>query len=321
MATSRLRRAMSGLAAGFVLLAVPQISSAIDWSGVPLHQIVLFYPGQSSWEWILTQSDHSGAKGLREGKDCRDCHEDEQKDIGEKIASGKKLEPRPTAAQRPYIPASVQVAHDATRFYVRISWPNSKRRAPADHGRAAQAMVTMMLGDAHVVEFQRGGCWGACHDDLEGMPSASPGQDLTKYLIESRTKVTRQGGGTHYKSKAQLRDMLRNGTFLEYWQARLNTGKDPVPYDGYILAKRHQGRPSDQVSATAQLKNGHWIVVLSRKLVPNGVHHKDLRPGKTYTVGFAIHDNYATHRRHDVSLEYTLRLDSGSADLIAKSPQ
>jgi cytochrome c-type protein NapC len=50
-------------------LAVP--AQAIDWTGVTERDIVVLYPGQASWEWSLTQDDHSGAKKFREGKDCR----------------------------------------------------------------------------------------------------------------------------------------------------------------------------------------------------------------------------------------------------------
>ena len=29
----------------------------------------------ASFEWALTQTDHSGAKKFREGKNCKDCHQ------------------------------------------------------------------------------------------------------------------------------------------------------------------------------------------------------------------------------------------------------
>jgi cytochrome c-type protein NapC len=305
-------------AAGIVLMSLPVIAQAIDWNGVQTRQITVFYPGQSSWEWVLTQSDHSGARDIRKGETCRHCHEGEEQDIGATIASGKKLEPDPGSVTRSSIPVTVQVAHDADSLYVRLQWPDAAPPAPAAAESDHESMVTMMLGDGQVVEFTRGGCWGACHDDLVGMPSAQPGEDLTKYLIESRTRVTRQGGGTSYKTEDQLQGLLDSGTYLEYWQARLNPGADPTPYDGYILEKRHQGQPSNRVRSEAAHSDGTWSVVLSRRLKADHAQDKDIVPGKTYTVGFAIHDHYATHRHHLVSFEYTLRLDSGDADLLAK---
>ena len=43
---------------------------SIEWDGVKSKQITLFYPGQASWEWVLTKSTHAGAKNFRAGKDC-----------------------------------------------------------------------------------------------------------------------------------------------------------------------------------------------------------------------------------------------------------
>jgi cytochrome c-type protein NapC len=40
-----------------------------------------------------------------------------------------------------------------------------------------------------------------------------------------------------------------------------------------------------------------------------------LEAGKTYTVGFAIHDDYTTARFHHVSLEYKLALDNPEAEI------
>ena len=53
----------ASLAAGFAsLLALsPANAAGINWASVPGKEIVLFYPGQSSWEWALTASDMSGA--------------------------------------------------------------------------------------------------------------------------------------------------------------------------------------------------------------------------------------------------------------------
>jgi cytochrome c-type protein NapC len=41
---------------------------ALDWSGVPERELTLFQPAQASWEWVMTERDHSGAPKFREGK-------------------------------------------------------------------------------------------------------------------------------------------------------------------------------------------------------------------------------------------------------------
>ena len=48
-------------AAFALLLSSP--AAALDWGGVPAREVVLFYPGQGSFEWSLTQTDHSGEIG------------------------------------------------------------------------------------------------------------------------------------------------------------------------------------------------------------------------------------------------------------------
>lgn len=304
-------------AAGAVIFAAIGVpAQAIDWNAVAEQEVTLLYPGQGSWEWALTQDDHSGAKKFREGKNCFACHKGEEKDIGEKIATGKKLEPAPIPGKPGSLKLKLKTAHDGERLYFRFEWSAAKPTGgkPMDPKHAAR--VTVMLDDGGVKEAARAGCWGSCHDDAEGMASAPADKEITKYLVASRTKVSRQGGGENYKSSAELRQLMQQGTFLEYWQARLNPGQSVQAVDGYILDQRHENA-SPAVSAEAKLDGNKWVVVLSRKLRAGGESHKDLVSGKTYTVGFAVHDDHTKHRFHYVSFERTLVLDQGKADLVA----
>jgi len=289
---------------------------AIDWNSVQGKEVVLFYPGQASFEWALTQSDHSGAPKFREGKNCEECHRGEEAKIGDLIVSGKKLEPNPIPGKRGSIKSTVKIAHDADRLYVRIEWPDGPPLSAPHIDKEFEVKATVMIGTDAVVEAKRAGCWGSCHDDAIGMASDPPNADLTKYLARSRTKITRQGGGENFKPASDIQKLLNDGIFLEFWQARLNKGKPAVPAGGYILDKRHQ-LDNPPVAAEASFANGMWTVVLSRKLVMGQPGHNDLVPGQTYHIGFAIHDAYAEHRFHHVTFGYSLVLDSGSADFVA----
>jgi len=302
-------------AVALTALASPP-AAALDWSGVPAKEIVLFYTGQASFEWALTQADHSGAKKFKEGKTCLECHGGEEADIGARIAAGQKLEPSPIAGKAGSIKATVQAANDGDRLYLRIAWPEPAAPSGAKMDPDFEVKVTMMIDDGTLVEAKRAGCWGTCHDDAIGMASAQPGKDLTKYLVQSRSKVTRQGGGENYRSSAELDEALKAGKFMEFWQARLNKGAAAVAADGYILDKRRTSE-SPLVAAEAEFANGTWTVVLSRKLAVGQAGRKDIVAGKTYNVGFAIHDAHAEHRFHEVSLGRTLVLDQGDADLVA----
>jgi len=301
-------------AALLALFAAPV--QALDWSGVSGKEVVLFYPGQASFEWALTQSDHSGNKKFREGKNCAECHRGEEADIGALIVSGKKVEPTPIPGKRGSIKATVKTAHDGDRLYVRIEWADGPPPSGAKMDPEVEARVTVMIDDGSVAAATRTGCWATCHDDATDMASATKGKELTKYLARSRTKVTRQGGGESYKPAADLAGLLKEGDFMEFWQARLNTGVQAVAADGYVLEKRHKS-DNPMVAVEAEHSGGNWAVVLSRKLTVGQPGRKDIVAGKTYTVGFAIHDAYAVHRFHHVSLEHTLVLDQGKGDFIA----
>jgi cytochrome c-type protein NapC len=310
--------AWAAVVAGTVALAalMSPPAAALDWSGVPAKEIVLFYPGQASFEWALTQGDHSGSKKFKEGKTCLECHGGEEADIGARIASGQKLEPSPIPGKAGSIKATVQAANDGDRLYVRIVWPEPAAPSGAKMDPDFEVKVTMMIDDGTLVESKRAGCWGTCHDDAIGMASAQQGKDITKYFALSRSKMTRQGGGENLKSSAELDEALKAGKFMEFWQARLNKGAAAVSADGYVLDKRHMSQ-SPLAAAEAEFANGTWTVVLSRKLAVGQPGRKDIVAGKTYNVGFAIHDAHAEHRFHHVSLGRTLVLDQGDADLVA----
>ena len=87
MSTALRTIAAAGIAA---LFASPAAHGAgINWASVPGKEVVLVYPGQSSWEWALTTNDMSGAEDFRKGKNCSTCHIGEEKDMGPQIVSGK----------------------------------------------------------------------------------------------------------------------------------------------------------------------------------------------------------------------------------------
>lgn len=297
--------------------ALPGNALAVDWAGVPEQEVALFYPGQASWEWALTEKDHSGAPKFREGKNCKGCHEGEQADIGAAIVGGEKLEPTPIAGKPGHLLLHVQAARDAERLYFRLRWtggPPSGTKLDPD----VASRVTVMLGTEQVKEAMRAGCWGSCHDDNRGMASAEPDSTRSKYLASSRTKLSRKGGGDNIKSDADLQALLGQGAFLEYWQAKLNPGQPAQPSSGYVLDKRH--RHETPVSIAEATRSGNeWTVVLSGPLASGGPGQLALDPGKKYAVGFAVHDDFADHRFHHVSLEQSLSLDGGPADIVAKA--
>jgi hypothetical protein len=103
--------------------------------------------------------------------------------------------------------------------------------------------------------------------------------------------------------------MIKDGKFLEMWQWR--SGESPR--SGTVSAARMLKANKDL--AEGKLENGVYTVVFKRPLAGGpGVH--ELSPGKTYNIGFAIHDDYSNWRYHNVSLGYTLGIGA-KADITA----
>ena len=191
-------------AAGLTALIAGQASALepqkINWAAVPKSRITLFYPGQSTQEWILSAAHKAGATGVREGKNCLKCHADEEADIGKTIVSGKKLEPTPIAGKPGSIKVTVQAAYDKENFYLKASWPTNLKEAGAFHNykafkdgkwvtygdnrtnkdvKAGKAKASyedrfnFMLGDnkGGVANFANQGCWVTCHNSMRDAPN------------------------------------------------------------------------------------------------------------------------------------------------------
>ncbi len=291
---------------------------AVNWDAIPPKTVTLFYPGQSSWEWLLTADDHSGSKRIRTGKRCIQCHEGEESEIGTKMLAASRAKLAVLNNKPASLDSSIKMSYDAELFYIQISWKDGKTDGSDKIDKDYASRVTVMFDDGNVTEAGRAGCWGTCHDDAIDMPSADSDTEITKYLARSRTKLSRSGGGEHFKPTEELSELIQQGMFMEYWQARLNPAQSPEVIDGYILDKRHRNQDS-MVTANAQLANGVWTVQLSRKRITGDPRHKDIVPGQTYSFGFAIHDDYANHRHHFVSFRRSVVLDEGEANFVVQS--
>jgi hypothetical protein len=299
--------------------------AAPDWSKVPAKKLTIMLPGVASMEWILNGSDHSGARGLKKGESCTSCHEEEIADIGKKIASGEKAEPKPIKGKPGSIPVNVQAAHDGTNLYLRFQW----KAAPSSgikQDQKNQEKVAVMI-DAGTVEHGSSGCWASCHDDLRTMPDVNKdaakhpkAKDLdirdngpTKYLKESRSAIEGKnkprGGWDKLKPEAEIEAALKDGKFLELWQWR----ETQPPRAGYVLEARRLKEA--QGLAEGKCEGGTCTVTFTRKLAGGGAGSHAIRPGKSYAVGFAIHDDWANERYHHVSLGYSMAMDNPKADI------
>ena len=177
--------------------------ATIDWSKVPASAVTLFYPGQSSYEWL--RNDHKkgkGAKAVADGQACVRCHEGDEQAMGAAIVKGGPLEPTPVRGKQGHIDLKVQAAYDDRNAYLRFQWRTNADRAGTAYpsyrfdGKEWKSYggpkldqdvregkepavyedrLSLMLDDGKVPGFARQGCWLTCHDGSRDMPRTGVG--------------------------------------------------------------------------------------------------------------------------------------------------
>ena len=318
--------------------------SNIDWSGIEASEITLFFPGQASMEWVLKGSDHGGKRAFTKGDRCFECHEDEEVDIGELIASGEKVEPTPIPGKRGSILLNVKASHDADNLYMQFQWEDGEHapvpfvdggKMDADNPIKLAIMIATDDEDNPKVEFaERAGCWQSCHHDVNYMPHQPDDSELTgalakrldlsggftKYLKESRTEIEiagkdgkKRGGWDKLKTDAEIQALLDDGSFMDLLRYKSGTGESE---DGYILAERVM-TGGQGVDFTGELKDGIWTVEMKRKLTSDQPGDVSMALDQWYNIGFAIHDDYSNSRFHHVSLGLKLGFDDEDAEINA----
>jgi cytochrome c-type protein NapC len=312
-------------------------SGGVNWANIPARTITVFYPGQTSIEWVSGRG-HGGARAFKNGDRCFECHDKETADMGKKIVTGQKegnVEPSLIPGKRGSIPVQVQAANDGKNLLMRFQWPDGEH-APvpfAEGGKmdpANQVKLAIMLATDDVEYAGRAGCWGTCHSDSRSMPFA-PDQaaigatnlqnaknGVTKYITESRTAIEMKndplGGWNKLKSDDEINAELNAGHFMDLMRYKMG---EKASENGHVLKERVMDG-GQQVEFKASLSNGTWTVDLKRPLKSSKPGDLSLESGKVYNLGFAIHDDYSNARFHHVSLGYKLGIDNAESEINAK---
>ena len=319
--------------------AAGDAAPGVDWNAVPAQTVTLFYPGQASFEWVQIGKEHGGARPFTKGGDnCSTCHAKETAAMGQKIVTGEKLEPTPIPGKRGSVEVSLQATRDAENLYLRLQWPEAPH-APVPFVEGGKmdpenpVKVAMMVAGTGIDKVEQAGCWATCHSDNRYMSTAPDtiGDDLAlrvggggfaqKYLPESRTAIELKGkdrplgGWDLLKSDDEIAAYLAGGSFMDL--TRVNAKGEAQR--GYLLERRHEeaGSPAN---GSATLAGGVWTVVLARPLAASGPGQVAIEAGKTYTVGFAIHDDFSAARFHHVSLDMRLALDNPEVEINVTQP-
>jgi hypothetical protein len=273
----RLTAACAGIAA-FFSGSVPAADPAtINWKSVPTKTVTLFYPGQSTYQW-LRSSSHPGAQMVAGGGACLACHSGAEEKLGNKLVKANPLEPTPVEGKNGVIQLAFQVAHDSENAYFRAQW-KTRNPYPGEahpflrfdgkewktHGypkldavvqKGEQPAIyedrfSIIIDDGGVPEFANQGCWLACHNGQRDMPnSASRAQvqanalyqalkqnDVRKYLPSTRTDAS--ASWDKGRSTDEIAKLKGSGAFLELMQWRAHRS-NPVGMadDGYVLEYR-----------------------------------------------------------------------------------
>ncbi|WP_096700957.1 ethylbenzene dehydrogenase-related protein [Magnetospirillum sp. 15-1] len=324
---------VSTLAAG-AALAAPK---AVNWDGIPVSETMLFYPGQTSMEWILTGSDHGGVRAFKKGDRCFECHSQEAQDMGTKMVTGAKAEKTPIPGKRAAFPLRVKAAYDAENLYLRFEFPAGPHAdVPFAKGGKLdpdnEVKLAMMIDGGKVDMAARSGCWTTCHSDARDMPTApaaaalgaAKGLDtkagyVTKYIPESRTQfdTAKRDNWDKVKPQADLDALLKAGGFMELLRWKSSGAAE----HGYVLAERVlKPAAAADLSASGKKDGANWVVTMTRKLGGGQPGSVAMEPGKSYTVGFAVHDDFANGRFHHVSLDMKLGLDAEGEIKAVKLP-
>jgi Ethylbenzene dehydrogenase len=243
--------------AGPTLAADPR---TIDWQAIPAKSITLFYPGESTYDW-LTSSAHKGARSVKQGKSCLSCHDADERDLGNLLVKGGKTEPTSISGKNGLIDLSVQAAHDAEYVYFRFQWKTNMSREGRMHDYVRfdgkqwkwyghdrndksvrsgeqpplyEDRFSIMLDDGKVPRFAQQGCWLTCHDGMRDTRNQVVGDRVRKHpligdagLKESdirkylaQTRTDPAASWDKTRSKEEIAKLKSEGVFLDLMQWR-----------------------------------------------------------------------------------------------------
>ena len=265
---------ISAVLAGSAFAADP---ATVNWNSVPVKTVKLFYPAQSTYQW-LRSPEHPGAGMVNTGGACVACHKDQEGKLGASVVKANKLEPTPIEGKNGVVDLNVQIAYDNDNAYFRFQW-KTNGKGPGDayptyrfdgkewkaYGgpRLAGAVrkkempavyedrFSMMIDDGKVPNFATQGCWLTCHDgerDSRKQPTADEVKatpffqaikknDVRKYLPSTRTDAN--ASWQSGKSLEEIAKIKAAGGFLDLIQWRAHRS-NPVGMadDGYVLEYR-----------------------------------------------------------------------------------
>ena len=231
-----------------------------DWSQIPTKTIKLFYPGESSYQWLRSPAHKFGNLPVSNGQSCTACHQGGEDKLGNNIVSGGPIEPNPIKGKSGVIDLAVQAAYDDKNIYWRFQWKTDADRPgqmhnyiryngeewefyggprSSDRVRSGQTpplyedRLLMIIDDGNVPLYKEQGCWLTCHQgqrDMPGRPSSEQvrehpllGKELKRSDVRKYLPSTRNDENASWdrtRSAEEIAKMKSEGSFLELMQWR-----------------------------------------------------------------------------------------------------
>lgn len=274
--TAALCAAGMGLA---LTLGAPALAAPpSDWSQIPTKTVKLFFPGQSSYQW-LRSAEHPGRRMVARGGACLTCHKGKEADLGEETVSGEELEPHPIAGKQAVIDLGVQAAYDDENVYLRFQWKTRNDFPGSAHphwrfdgkewkvlgwprlhskvwkeGQPAiyEDRLSLMIDDGGVDQFAEQGCWLTCHTSMRDMPDVAKADDVRAHALLGKvlnkkdvrkylpgSRTDEDASWDKTKSVDEIAEIKAEGGFVDLMQWRAHRS-NPIGMadDGYVLEYR-----------------------------------------------------------------------------------
>jgi hypothetical protein len=284
--------------------------------------VPLFYPGQSSYEWL--RKDHPGASAVQADQPCVTCHKGQETKLGAKLVKGGPLEPTPVEGKTGQVDLKVQAAYDAKNAYFRFEWRTQQPYPGTEHqylrfdgkewkvygypkldkivrdGKGPgiyEDRMSLMIDDGKVPGFAQQGCWLTCHNGQRDMPGTASKEDaqanallkainkndLRKYLPSTRTDPADWKTG---KTPEEIAKIKAAGGFVDLiqWRAHRSNAVGMAD-DGYVLEYRLSDAGKDVFGGNADAKtHSPKFMWDAKKTGYKSITSEQLRKGNHFLV-------------------------------------